>query len=307
MRYGFEIIDCEIPQSMISIEELSIAAGQGLDVAKKLRDNGLGYIPHNTGSTLDKMVNRIVLRNIGNENRGRIKKVLLAHSLPFLAPANIPFLDLCLHNSGLDDIVKIALSGQPCAILHQVLQLAMKWLSKETDGSSVLVIGADQAYAPHERIFFNTAMGDAVFLGIVSNRSDRNIILSSVTGTEIVACEGENTSQSAIDVFRANSPPRIRRCIEDALSAARITMGDVRYIVPHTPNRNIWDTMAKLLKIPREKILDDYIIDTGHFNSNDSFCHYIRACNEGRLQKDSIAVLVNPGFGGSCGCTIIKV
>lgn len=309
MSYGFEIMDYEIPQNKISIEDLVTEAGYGADMIERLQQGGLRFIPQNIDCTLDKLINKAILKikNKIPDFEKRIKGVILAHSLPFLAPANIPFFDYCFKNTNLENTPRIAISGQPCSILHQAVQISMSWLSKEENDCGILLIGADQANSPQERIFFNSAMGDAAFVGIISQNANNNLILSSVTETEIIACEGEMSAQKDIQEFRAKNPSLIRHCIESALDEAKIAVNDVRYIITHTPYHSIWDLMASLLRIPREKILDDYIVDTGHLNSNDSFCHYIRACNEKRLCKDDIAVLINPGFGGSRGCTVIRV
>ncbi len=308
MQYGFELMNYTIPTDNMAVEELVAEAGYGTDMAERLKQGGLDRIPLNKDSTLDRLINRCVteIKDQAPELCGIVKGVMLAHSLPFLAPAHIPFIDLCLKNTGFDHGFKIAVSGQPCAVFHQVVQLAMTWLSRE-EKSGILLIGADQAHSAQERVFFNSAMGDAAVAGIITNVSAGNRIMASVTEAEIIACEGEMSSLDEIEEFRSKNPSLIRHCIESALEKAGITMKQVRYIIPHTPYRTIWDIIATLLRIPREKIMDDYIVGTGHFNSNDSFCHYIRACREKRLNRGDIALLINPGFGGSHGCTIIEV
>jgi len=67
----------------------------------------------------------------------------------------------------------------------------------------------------------------------------------------------------------------------------------------------MWDPIAKILRFPREKILTEYMEQTGHLNSNDSYVHYIRAVNEGKIKEGDLALLVNPGFGGTRGSTLI--
>ena len=67
----------------------------------------------------------------------------------------------------------------------------------------------------------------------------------------------------------------------------------------------IWDTVAELLRFPRERIMTDYLNETGHLNSNDSFVHYIRAVDEGKIQDGDLVLLINPAFGGTRGCTLI--
>lgn len=309
MSLGFEDIDLEIPNTSFLIKDLVKEVNYTEEKLINLLEAGLNQIPINIENTLDNLINNIIER-MYKKNPGfnsRIQGIILAHSLPFLSPANISFFDRCTKSIDFGNAFRIAVSGQPCAILHQALQLAIMWLSNAPNDSAILLIGADQAYSIQERLFFNSVMGDAVFAGIISNSAKSNVILSSVTETEIVACEGEMSHKTDMEVFRSKNPMHIRHCIETALEKAGITLSDIHYIIPHTPYRGMGDLISTILRIPREKILDEYIADTGHLNSNDSFCHYVRACKEKKLNANNIVVLINPGFGGSRGCTIIKV
>ncbi|WP_371821593.1 3-oxoacyl-[acyl-carrier-protein] synthase III C-terminal domain-containing protein [Catellatospora sp. IY07-71] len=68
----------------------------------------------------------------------------------------------------------------------------------------------------------------------------------------------------------------------------------------------MWDTVANLLRYPRERIVTDFIRHTGHLSSNDTFVHYHRARMDRRVDDGDLVLLVNPGFGGSQGCTLIR-
>jgi 3-oxoacyl-[acyl-carrier-protein] synthase-3 len=149
-------------------------------------------------------------------------------------------------------------------------------------------------------------MGDSVFAGFISGRSDENTILSSITNTEIIASGGELSPPDEILAFRAKNPAYIRHAIQLCLEKAGMGLEDVSHMVPHTPYNMIWDVVSELLHFPRERILTEYLPDTGHLNSNDSFVHYARAAADGRIEPGQICLLVNPAFGGTRGCTIIR-
>ena len=85
-----------------------------------------------------------------------------------------------------------------------------------------------------------------------------------------------------------------------------LDLNDIKYIFPHTPYTQIWDIMAKILDYPRERIWTNYIEETGHLNSNDSFYHYLKAIEQRIVKKDDVVLLLNNGFGGSRGSTILK-
>jgi 3-oxoacyl-[acyl-carrier-protein] synthase-3 len=308
MKYGFECLVYDMPDNKVMVENLAKEAGYGDDMLTRLHDNGLRTVPVNQSRPLDYLVNKAVGKLISRipDLAERTYGIMLAHSLPILAPTCIPFLSLCIKGYKMDNKKRVAITGQPCCILHKAVQTSICWLKDQPLGSGILLIGADQAYSAEERIFFGSAMGDVAVAGFITNNADRNIILSSVSETDIIAYEGEMSPREDIEKFRESNPMFIRHAIESALKEANLTLSEIKYIIPHTPYKMIWDVMSQLLRYPRSSILDKYIEDTGHLNSNDAFCHYVRACDEKLIVPGDTVLLVNPGFGGTRGCTVIK-
>jgi 3-oxoacyl-[acyl-carrier-protein] synthase III len=259
-----------------------------------------GTLPDLVRSAVDRLAE--VIPNLPD----RIGAVVFAHSVPTLAPDATPFLDLCLSSQPPLAVPRIAVGGQPCSILHMAVQLAGAWLEELDEGSGVLLLGADRAYSASERVFFRSAMGDSAVAGLVTLDARNNHILASISDSEIIAVAGELSPEPEINRFRNSNPLRIRQIIHACLAKAHVSLNQVAFIVPHTPYLSIWDMMAKLLPFPRHRILTDYIGDTGHLNSNDSFVHYVRAVHERKIISGDLALLINPGFGGTRGCTLVR-
>lgn len=308
MNFGFEQLLYEMPAQLIPVDTLAHQAGFGEEMVARMHSGGLRRVPVGDGSPLFQLVRRAVARLslCVPEFSARAKGVVFAHSVPLLAPANVPFLSMCLEALGLDGVNRVAITGQPCSVLHLATRLAGYWLEEVAPGCGVVIIGADQAYSPEERLFFGSAMGDVAVAGFATRESRHNLVLASVSECEIIAWEGERSPAESIAHFRQLNPLYIRHAIESCLQTAGVELGDLAFIVPHTPYTMIWDTMAELLRFPRERILTDYLCDTGHLNSNDSFVHYTRAVHEERIHDGALALLVNPGFGGTRGCTLLR-
>ena len=309
MILGFEGLVCEVPSHLIEVEVLARAAGFGDDMVARLHSGGLRRVPVGNGGPLPALVNRAIghlnaaVPNLSERTHG----VVFAHSIPLLAPADVPFLDMCLEGQGLEQVPRVAVRGQPCAILHMAIQLAACWLQDVPEEKcGILLLGADQAYSVKDRIFFGSAMGDAAVAGFLSREAIHDRVLASVSECEVIAYEGEMSPPEDIARFRKLNPLYIRHAVETCLNQAGAKLEDLAFIVPHTPYMMIWDTMADLLRFPRERILTTYLCETGHLNSNDSFVHYVRAANEGLIQEGDLALLVNPAFGGTRGCTLIR-
>lgn len=308
MDFGIEELVYEMPPRLVRVDDLAREAGFGEEMIDRLHSGGLKYVPAGGDSPLHKLVRKAVsqLSSAVSDLPLRTRGVIFAHSVPLMAPADVPFLDLCFAGLGIDGAPRVALSGQPCAILHMGVQLASCWLKDLSNGSGILLVGADKAYSAADRIFFGSAMGDVAVAGFITRDTARNQVLASVSQCEVIAYEGENSAPADIARFRKLNPLYIRQAIETCLEKGGVGLVDLSLIVPHTPYTMIWDTMAELLRFPRERILTDYLDETGHLNSNDSFAHYVRAVREGRIQDGDLVLLVNPAFGGTRGCTLIR-
>jgi 3-oxoacyl-[acyl-carrier-protein] synthase III len=273
---------------MISIKEYAYVLCEQQEV------EGIPFItsvPINNSRHLLEMINKCF-------QRFSIKSdaVYIAHSIPF-AKGNQMEVDIP------DDIPLRWLSGTPCAITHMALKIATSQI-RTGKYNRVLVIGADKSYSDRERRFFGTIMGDAVVGMMVESGYGLHEIVGSRLDTLLIAPEGENTDAALIQKYRDTLPLLMRNAYKECLSENGYDSID--YIAPHTPNRGIWDVFAKMTGINRNLILDENIFQTGHLNSNDSFYHYFTHCEDETIQPGKSTMLINTGFGGTRGCTILR-
>lgn len=306
-KCGFTALISEIPKTLKPVDQIVIDAGYDSAMVKRVREGGLRFVPvsdRQPGELLQKALERL-LGHPGCSER-KIGGVLVAHSRPQWDLEVGTALDWALRANGLGSVPKLTVSGQPCAILHFALRLGCLWARRLGSEAGVAVVGIDVATSVADRVYFGSVMGDAAVAGLLSSSSEEHIVLASYTDTQLVAVHGERSSAEDIQRFRQINPLAIRSAVLRCLDGAGLSLDDLRWIVPHTPYTMIWDTIAPLLEFPREKILTSYIGETGHLNSNDSLAHYIRAVNEGIIESGDYVMLVNPGFGGTRGCTLMS-
>jgi 3-oxoacyl-[acyl-carrier-protein] synthase-3 len=305
MIVGFEGLASGVPRERVPVAELAAAAGHEEAVAVRLGGQGLFSIP--VADDL-RQVCGMALHGLGLEDgylRNRVSGIVFAHSVarPFTMGDN--WFDL-FDNAGLASVPRFALSGQPCSVMHFAVQLAVRWLSGLPPDSLILVLGADVAETVEDRFFFNSVMGDSAMAGLIGNHAQGDHILGTQSRSRLYGFQGEDSPGEAISKFRAASPSNLRSTINQCLRKAGVRLTDIAYVAPHTPYREMWEIMSKFLGIPISKILLDYMDRTGHLNANDSFYHYWQASNDGRVKKGDLVLLVNPGFGGTWGCTLIR-
>lgn len=280
----------ELGRKVRSVEE--IAANYTEEEIRHMRKIGLEKIPTDNERMLQEMIREVC---------GKITKrpdcIFIAHSLPFIRR------DGQEAEFGWRDVPVYYLSGMPCAIMHKTVEIAVSFL-KKGKYHSILVIGADKAYSDEERIFFGTIMGDGVVALLLEKGEGEHQILSSFVSSTILAPDGENSSENDIISFRSVNTSLMRRAMENCLKKAGFEKVD--YYVTHTSNREFWDAVSILTGIARETFLDANIRSTGHLNSHDSFYHYYYWCEQEVIRPGQTAMLINPGFGGTQGCTLLR-
>jgi len=223
--------------------------------------------------------------------------IYIAHSIPFAKGRSGKKL------SELLGAPVIWLSGLPCSITHMAIKIAVAQIENRKY-SRVLIFGADKAYSDRERRFFGTVMGDAVVGMMLENREGLHEVAACQLDTVLIASEGEASDPQLIQKYRDTLPLLLRDAYKRCL--LKCDRKSVDYIAPHTPNRKVWDVFAKMADIDRCSILDEDIVQTGHLNSNDSFYHYFTHCEKGIILSGQTTMLINPGFGGTRGCTILR-
>lgn len=279
----------ELGSHVRTVEDIASICPPG--EAEQMRSIGLDQVPTDNERMLWDMMEAAYRRL-----ETKPDCILIAHSLPFIQTNGC---DRALDPS----IPTYFLSGLPCAIMHRAVETGAQLIRRGTY-QNVLVIGADKTYSDQERVFFHTIMGDGVAALLLSERAEANLILSSWISTTIFAPEGENSAPEDIADFRQRNPAMMRAAIEKCLSLAGLA--EVDYFVTHTSNRKFWDGLSALCHVPREKFLDGNIRNTGHMNSHDSFYHYFYWRQQGVIQPGDKVMLINPGFGGSQGCTLLQ-
>lgn len=288
---------------MIGIEEYAFVLGSKVRTVEEIasflsqkQHNDMRNIGLDCVSTDNERILWDMVEEVYSKITVKPDVILIAHSLPFIRgnETSIRFVG---------DVPVFFLSGLPCAIMHKAVEVAVQLISAKAH-QKVLVIGADKAYSDKERVFFGTIMGDGVVALLISEHVKENFILGNKVSTTVYASDGENSAPEDIAEFRLKNAIMMRDAIKSLLLFNHLK--EVDYFVTHTSNRTFWDVMAGLLDYPRDRFLDSNIRNTGHMNSHDSFYHYIYWCKQGVIRTGDVVMLINPGFGGTQGATLIK-
>lgn len=288
------------------INDVSKIAGLSLDELDKLKLNGLNEIPCCIDNPINVLKNELVKLSLIKANVvTETDLILYLHSIPGMFLTNKTFLSKIVDETPFIGTQIIPISGQPCAIYHFGVQFALNYLKQKNKQCKVILIGMDIAQSMNSRFYFDSAMGDCITVACIGSNDFKYRILSSASFANIIATKGENSLKGNINRFRMANPSSIRESIEDCLNKATLKLTDIDWIIPHSPYIKMKKIISSVVKVPENKIILDYLSTTGHLNSNDSFCNFVKACEDGKIARNQISLLVNPGFGGTCGSTIL--
>jgi 3-oxoacyl-[acyl-carrier-protein] synthase III len=285
----------------------TLAADVGLpDVQRQqLRDGGLMQVPVATVNLIELVTEVLTELRTTGWRLESCTSVVFTYSLE-LTEHQLAALDTMLREA-LPSLARqpLAVTGRPCSIIHLGIELAASQYRLHPTATT-LVLGADLAPTTEDRFFFGSAMGDSAVGLVLGGEPELGHLLAVRSTHHVIASDGAASPREEIERFRAQNPTAIRATIMAALDAADLTLADLTAIVPHTPYRAIWDTVAVLCRFPRNRILDEGLRHTGHLNSNDVLVHFASAVRDERLHAGDVVALVSPGFGGTRGCTIIR-
>ena len=262
---------------------------------ENMRNIGLDKVPADNERLLEDMILEAV-RKIDKQP----DLIIIAHSIPFI------FSDWKRFMKEMNPVETISMGGMPCAAMHAAVNIACKYIENEIY-NDILVVGADKAYSDKERCFFHTIMGDGVVALLIGKKGFQSEVVSSNVQTCVIAANGENSDEKDIAEFRAVNAMLVRAAIEKTVKDANLSMDDIDYYIPHTSNKTFWNVLSKLIHVDRSRFLDSNMCNTGHMNSHDSFYHFIKLKEEGVIKDGNKVLLVNPGFGGTQGCTLLAV
>jgi 3-oxoacyl-[acyl-carrier-protein] synthase-3 len=116
-------------------------------------------------------------------------------------------------------------------------------------------------------------------------------------GYENLAMNGQNVYK-----FATREVPRV---VSEALEEANMTPDDIDWLLLHQANIRIMETVAKRLKIPKEKIITN-LADYGNTSAGSIPIALSEAVRSGQVKKGDIIACAGFGAGLSWGSAIMR-
>ncbi len=302
---ALEAVSVYLPPVRIPIESLAGSLGlTDMQVRVFRRFHGLREIARDPDTSLSGLLMKAAagldaLR--GAEHR--IRYVLHARTMPVVAPyPDNPLHEVC-RALGLDHALAFTVTHQSCASGLLAIDMAGRLLAAETadgqdgqPGPLALILSGEKAFTREAQVFPDTTIfgeGAAACLVSAFGARDRLLAYASNVRGEFDSATGENDMR-----LQREYRPSLAEVMQQALDEARLTLDDIRVVLPHNVNTVTWQRMCTLLGLPVDRVVLDNIAANGHVFCADMFANYRTACERGLLQPGDRYLAAAVGAGG---------
>jgi 3-oxoacyl-[acyl-carrier-protein] synthase-3 len=165
-----------------------------------------------------------------------------------------------------------------------------------------LCVGADVLPADGNREILYNLISDGACAALVEPETSVNRIVSYAQTTKGFYWDSAERENEIIAAYF----PTARAVIQEALDHARLTIDDIRLIIPHNVNRSSWRLLLSLLGAPKEKFFGRNIGARGHTISADNIMNLADAVRLGRVRTGDYVMLFTFGFGAHWACVILQ-
>jgi len=201
---------------------------------------------------------------------------------------------------GLERATVIGLSQQACTGLLGSLRLAAALLSNEPATGRVLCVTADRfpPGALYEQSY--NLISDGAAACVVSSEPGgfRLVATHAITNGALAAASDDETVGAYFSYTN--------RAIQETLALAKLTIGDIAWIVPQNMNARAWQILARLLKVDLERVAFPTLASIGHVIAADNIINLRHLLERGAVRAGERVLLVMSGYGLNWQCVILE-
>ncbi len=200
----------------------------------------------------------------------------------------------------LHDATVVGLTQQACTGILGLVRLMRALLITEPHLGKALCVTADRLppgalYEATYNVLSDGAVGCTVSTAggafrIVAAHAITNGAMSLVSADEAV---GSYLTYS-------------HRLITELLERAKLTLGDIHWVVPQNMARAAWNVLARLLRYDFERVLFPSLPEVGHLVSGDNLVNLMREQDAGRFTRGDLVLLPSAGYGLNWQCLLLE-
>jgi 3-oxoacyl-[acyl-carrier-protein] synthase-3 len=203
-------------------------------------------------------------------------------------------------NFGLDQAVAIGLNQQACTAMLGSIRVARGMLAAEPDWRRVLCVTADR--------FPDGAIYEQAY-NLISDGAAACIVGRERTGLRLLAAHQITNgalAQATDDETVGSYFSYTHRLFTETVARARLTPGDLDWIVTQNTNDKAWQVLARLVGVDYAKVWSASMPDVGHIISADNVVNLCGLLGAEKVKAGDRLALLMAGFGLNWQCVILE-
>lgn len=207
---------------------------------------------------------------------------------------------------GFDRATCFSIRDALCTNYVTALQVA-KTLSANIEADEfIVIITIEKCHLDDQRYGgSNFITGDAATGTLLGFNSD-NIILNVATRADFRTIQEEKQRKASEDISNIQYYMNFIKLIKQTLKKENISIEDITLFIPTNTTLQTWEYLAKLLKLPREKIFTEGINRFGHNNNCDLVLNYEWLSSKEYIEKGNYYAMLSFANGGVLGSAVFK-
>ncbi|WP_395375212.1 3-oxoacyl-[acyl-carrier-protein] synthase III C-terminal domain-containing protein [Marinicella sp. W31] len=238
----------------------------------------------------------------------KITYLMHAHTGPYIGPHCDNVLRQASRELGLTRAQLFGTQLNKCVSVISAFDMMDKLLQGQAKGAQAIVLIGEVANSKELRVLDSAIVGDVGLAVLVNKNGMRNKILAHCIEVHDAYAKGiwmEPGSELSRQ-YDHNYQKNLLSLINRVLDEAQISLQEIKLILPHNVNIQIWKKAIPVLGIPEERVYLKNISKYAHCFGADILINYFSAINDGAIEKGDVCLLVTVGVGGVFGACIIQ-
>jgi 3-oxoacyl-[acyl-carrier-protein] synthase-3 len=307
---SLERVCAYVPPKSVPVEQVAESLGLSKYAARMFRKfYGLDRLHEDTDSTVFDLVSASAEEVLsGIPDRGVVRYVLYAHTIPDVAPVAYDATQVIADRLGLPDAEAFAVTQQNCASGLAAIDIAGELLRADGDPEArALVLTGEKAFTPVTRFIADTTiMGEASAACLVSVGGGTNRVRSYLARSRGEFAEGIRLGPELLKDFNESYAEDLIEVATAAVELAGLRMSDIDMVVPHNVNRLLWLRIIARLGLDPKRIHLETIAEYSHCWCADPLLNLVSLEQAGRLVPGGHYLLTSVGLGSTYAAMVVE-
>jgi 3-oxoacyl-[acyl-carrier-protein] synthase III len=192
-----------------------------------------------------------------------------------------------------------------CSTLLMGLEMANTLLDHTvSENNLAIVLSVGKSILPETRYDDVFVTGDSsVALLLNKTHGDKILGIRNITDTRTISLVPEPGGPRWDISYIVN----LVKIMQEALKDSRVTYRKLKLIIPNNAHKQMWEYLAKLLKLPTQIFFTEGVEKFGHYFMCDIIINYHSVLRESNfINKGDCFMLLGLGSEGAAGCAVCQ-